>query len=441
MSSAGIVTALARTRPRPPARIIHLGLGAFHRAHQAWYTSNAVDAPEWGIAAFAGRSAGIVSELEEQDCLYTLIQRSSETDEFEVIESVVEAHLGDDIESFLDIVRRPEVAVITLTVTEGGYRLGADGQLDLTDPVIRADIDALHAGDSSILSSAIARLVAGLRARHRAGAPALAVVSCDNLADNGRLLAAACLRLAQQLESETSWIDEVASFVSTSVDRITPRLTAADVSDVAERTGHLDQVPVVTEPFSDWVLEGEFPSGRPQWETAGARFVSDIRPWELRKLWLLNGAHTVLAALGGLKDIETVDEALRDRECANALDAWWREARRHLPGDLDLDNYLESLTSRFENPRIAHRLSQIAQDAFAKSRIRLVPVALLELRAGRLPSGALTGIAAVLLATGAGSSELEVRRALDELNPALGSDGVVGEVSAIIARLRTTSAA
>jgi fructuronate reductase len=190
-------------------------------------------------------------------------------------------------------------------------------------------------------------------------------------------------------------VRENVSFVGTSVDRITPRTTAEDVAEVAERCGYRDASPVVAEPFASWILAGDFPAGRPAWEDAGAQFVDDLEPFENRKLWLLNGAHTMLAYLGQLRGHTTVADALADAVCRDAMEAFWDEAARHLtePG-LDIPGYRQALLDRFANPRIAHYLAQIAQDGSLKLRLRAVPVLRAERAAGRTGRAAARMIAA-----------------------------------------------
>jgi len=182
--------------------------------------------------------------------------------------------------------------------------------------------------------------------------------------------------------------------VDTSVDRITPRTTESDRVEVLNKTDRCDRAPVVTEPFSDWVLSGEFPAGRPAWETAGARFVDDIEPWERRKLWLLNGAHTLLAAAGPLLGHTTVAEAIDDGRCRQAVELLWADAGRHLPDGLDLADYRRALVDRFQNPRIEHRLEQIASDSLRKLRLRIAPVAKLDIALGGTADGCATALAA-----------------------------------------------
>jgi len=384
-----------------PVRILHLGLGAFFRAHQAWYTAHAGDATEWGIAAFTGRSPVAAAALAPQDGLYTLQVRGAETDRDEIVSSVVEAADGADIPRFLEVFRAPRLAVVTLTITEAGYRMRPDGSPDLDDPALAGDLDVLGAGvresDPAVLqpTTALGRLLLGLEERRRTGGAGLALVPCDNLPDNGGRLARALTETASVVRPDLArWIEDRVSFVGTSVDRITPALPPDEVRAIGERGPWLDAAPVVTEPFSDWVLCGTFPAGRPAWEDAGARFVDDVGPWERRKLWLLNGAHTLLAVAGPLLGHETIASAIRDDRLRLEVERFWDEAARQLPASLGVPEYRAALLERFGNPRIEHRLAQIAKDGTTKLRVRIVPVAEAELRAGRLPRGCATAVAA-----------------------------------------------
>jgi fructuronate reductase len=357
--------------PAPPVRIVHLGLGAFHRSHQAWFTHRAPDADQWGIASFTGRRPQAARRLAAQDGLFTLVERGADGDRYEVIGSIADAVDGADTTRLEELLAAESTAIVTLTITEAVYE--QDGP-----------------------QTPMGRLVRGLRARRAAGAGKLAVVSCDNVAGNGEVARAAVLRIAAGQEGATSgesalvdWIRGNVSFVSTSVDRITPRTTEDDVVEVATECGYRDGAPVVAEPFASWILAGDFPAGRPSWEAAGAQFVTDIRPYENRKLWLLNGAHSLLAYAGHQRGHHTVAEALSDERCRTAVEAFWDEAQRHLvePG-LDIPAYRRALLERFGNPRISHVLVQIAADGTTKLRMRAVPVLQAERQAGR------TGLAA-----------------------------------------------
>ncbi|MCU1578137.1 MAG: oxidoreductase [Rhodoglobus sp.] len=362
-----LLTRDAAGLPAAPVRLVHLGLGAFHRAHQAWWTAAVDPDNEWGIAAFSGRNPGAAEVLARQDGLFTLVERGPQRDLPQVVPSIVQAIEGARVDRLAELVAAETTVAVTMTVTEAGYGLQP--------------------------GSPLARLVAALRARYRAGGAPIAIVPCDNLPGNGAVVRAALLELADaDLEQ---WIEGSVSFVSTSVDRITPRLADADL-DIAERLGGLaDRAPVITEPFRDWTLSGAFPAGRPPWELAGAKFVDDIAPYEKRKLWLLNGAHSLLAALGQLRGHELVAQAIIDPVCREGVIEFWAEARRAIDDEsLGLDAYCAALLERFENPRIRHELAQIALDAETKLRLRIVPVARAERAAGRGADGCARAIAA-----------------------------------------------
>jgi len=374
--------------------MVHLGLGGFFRAHQAWYTGAAPDAAEWGIAAFTGRSRALADELTRQHGRYTLVVRGRDRDDMSVQRAVSEALPGADLRAWCERLARPQVAVVTLTVTEAAYRRDRDGGPDLDAPDLRADIAAIHAGAEVV--TVPGRLVAGLAARRAAEAGPIAVVSCDNLPGNGTATARVVTDLAEAAEPAlASWIRAQVSFVTTMVDRITPRTTEADVRAVADQTGWQDAVPVVTEPFTEWVLSGDFPAGRPGWEAAGASFVGDVHPYETRKLLLLNGGHSLLAYAGSARGHETVAAATADPVCRGWLDQWWDEAARHVPlPTAEVTAYRVALAERFGNPRIRHTLGQIAADGSQKVPIRVLPVIRAERAAGRMPAGGVRILAA-----------------------------------------------
>ncbi|HAY44572.1 MAG TPA: oxidoreductase [Micrococcaceae bacterium] len=391
-------------------RMVHIGLGAFHRAHQAWYTAHSGDG--WGIAAFTGRSATAATELAAQDGLYTLIERGADGDSFEVVDSIVQAHDGADLNTLSTLLANPNTAIVTLTITEAGYKMtsGAiEPTLDLSDPVVGEDLTVLREHyesgifarssddfDSLILETAGARLLVGLASRRAGDGWPLAIVSCDNLPGNGAIAKASILGFAKEIDpSLTSWIESNVSFVDTSIDRITPRTTEADRAAVADETGFQDASPVVTEPFRPWVLQGDFPAGRPAWEKAGALFVEDLEPFERRKLWLLNGAHTLMAYAGQLRGHQTVAQALADPQINRWVMQFWDAAANHLNEPvLDVPAYREALRERFSNPRIAHYLAQIGMDGSLKLAARAIPVYRAEQAAGRDGAAALLPIAA-----------------------------------------------
>ena len=431
----------ARVGAAAPVRMVHLGLGNFFRAHQAWYTATAPDAPEWGIAAFTGRSAGLAEALTAQGGLYTLITRAADGDDAEIIGSISRAHPGPDTTALVNYLGDPRVAVVTLTVTEAGYLRGPDGHLTRNADV-ESDLASLRESEAPPLRTTAARLVAGLRRRRVAGAGPLALVPCDNVPDNGHALAVVVADFAEALDDDlATWIDHHVSFVTTMVDRITPATTDSDAPTAALLTGLVDAVPVVTEPFSEWVLAGDFPAGRPAWEQAGATFVEDISPFEQRKLWLLNGGHSLLAYAASPRGHETIAEAMSDPVCREWLEQWWAEAMRHLTLPMDQNAaYRRALITRFGNPAIRHLLAQIASDGSQKLPVRVIPVARSERAAGRLPLGATRIIAAwvnhlrgagapvkdtaadVVLPLAAGSLEDAVPALLGYLDSELGAD-------------------
>jgi fructuronate reductase len=373
-------------------RIVHLGLGNFFRAHQAWYTASAPDAEQWPIAAFTGRSPGMADALNAQGGRYTLLIRGPVDDQASVITAVDQAYPGGDLDAWRTHLASPRTTVLTLTVTEAAYLRAPDGSLD-TD---RAAADLLAWRRGEPVSSVPGRIFAGLAERRIARGGPIAVVSCDNLPGNGPATARVVQDFAALVEPAlVPWIRDHVSFVSTMVDRITPRTTADDVATASALSGFEDAIPVVTEPFSEWLLSGVFPAGRPQWEAAGARFVPDVHPHEQRKLLLLNGGHSLLAYAGSARGHETIAQAVADPVCRGWLDQWWDEAVRHVPlPAAELTAYRAALLERFANPRIRHTLAQIAADGSQKIPIRVLPVLRAEVAEGRIPPGAVRVLAA-----------------------------------------------
>jgi fructuronate reductase len=366
--------------------MVHLGLGAFHRAHQAWWTGVVSRDDPWGIAAFTGRSPAAARLLAAQGGLFTLLVRAPSGDQPEEVCSISRAVDGADTAAFTACLADPAVGVLTLTVTEAGYRRRGEGGLDFADPAVAADRHALAARNGGVpLRTAPGRVLAGLRARRDADAGPLAVAPCDNLIGNGSALRRVMLEFADAIDPTlATWIAESVSFVSTAVDRITPRTTDGDLDAVRRLTGRTDHAPVVTEPFREWVLAGDFPCGRPAWEQADALFVQDIAPYEHRKLWLLNGAHSMLAYAGLLRGHVTVAEAVADERCQRWVREWWSEVAAHLPQPATvLADYQEQLLGRFANPRMRYLLTQIASDGSQKLRVRAVPILRRERGAGR----------------------------------------------------------
>lgn len=224
----------------------------------------------------------------------------------------------------------------------------------------------------------------------------MTVLSCDNLPENGEVAASVVTQLAQSVDPALAeWIGEHVDFASSMVDRITPTTTDADRDLVTAELGYVDASPVATEPFHEWVMSGRFPAGRPRWEDAGARVVDDVTPFEQRKLWLLNGSHSLLAYAGSIRGHASIDEAIADPACRAWVEALWDEAAPHLPLPADdVAAYRAALLDRYANPRIRHRLAQIVADGSTKVVVRTVPVIVAERTAGRVPLGCATVVAA-----------------------------------------------
>ncbi|MEE4590420.1 mannitol dehydrogenase family protein [Streptomyces sp. DSM 41524] len=353
-------------------RIVHLGIGAFHRAHQALYTeaAEAAHGGGWGIAGVTQRSRSVVDALRPQDGLYSFTERRPEGPATRVVGTVTEVlHATDDGARLGALLASPEVTVVTLTVTEKGYRRDpATGGLALDDPLIRDDLAGRPAP-----ASVAGQLAAGLRARLRAGGAPVSLVSCDNMADNGAVLR----RLVREFIAATAWDDRdrlldwitgSVAFPATVVDRIVPATTDTDRRTAARALTVDDAGAVTGEPFTQWVLQDIFAADRPHWEAAGVRLVPDVSPYQLAKLRLLNGSHSLIAYLGLGHGCETVADVLATPWGEETVRAYCAEAAQSLPPTegLDLPAYIDSLVDRFANPAMHHRIQQIAMDGSQK---------------------------------------------------------------------------
>jgi fructuronate reductase/mannitol 2-dehydrogenase len=357
---------LARVAPG----IVHLGLGNFHRAHMARYTHNLMerrpDALAWGIVG-AGLMPGdrrTQESLAPQDNLYTLVERSFTDETVTVIGSLAAVvFAGESSAALLDAIDRPEIRIVSLTVTENGYCLNrATKRLDPEHPLIRADL--AHPEQPS---SAVGIVVEAYRRRRDSGAQPFTAMTCDNIQHNGEVLRDAVLALAGLRDPALAvWIAEHGSFPSTMVDRITPVTAAADVAALAERHGILDAWPVFAETFTQWVIEDRFPAGRPPWEEVGAQFVADVAPYEFMKLRLLNASHLAVSGMGRLAGYVTIDEAMADPLITRYMGALMdRETGPTLPPvpGIDLDGYKATLIERFANPAIKDTVERVNSDA------------------------------------------------------------------------------
>ena len=383
-------------RSRVAGAIVHLGVGAFHRAHQAVMTDAVLASGDlaWGIVGAGLMTSGTKDALAPQDGLYTLVERAAGSEKLQVIGSIIELLGGAaDLAQVLVRMCAPSTRIVSLTVTEKGYYLDpASGKLQLQAPAIQADL-ANPATPSTILGL----IVQALKVRKANAIAPFTVLSCDNLPSNGKTAKAAVLAFSREVDGElASWIEANVSFPCSMVDRITPATTDADRAHVNEQLGLQDAWPIVTEQFVQWVIEDNFTMGRPDWTLGGAVFSSEIEAWEDMKLRCLNGAHSTLAYLGQLTGRETVAEAMQLPLITGILDALWLEVREVLkaPAGVDPADYVEQLKLRFCNPALRHRTAQIAMDGSQKLPQRLLATLRERIAAG-LPSPALaTAIAA-----------------------------------------------
>ena len=374
---ACVPSAVARPAYAPaevPVGILHLGVGAFHRAHQAVYTDDILGAePRWGICGVSLKTPRAILPLAAQDGLYTLLTRTRDGTTARVIGALRETIFAGTARAKL-IARfaDPRITVVTATVTEKGYcHDPATGTLNEGHPDIAHDFAHPEAPES-----AIGLLVAGLAARRAANAGPLTFVCCDNLPHNGRMVEGLVHAFALRRDPAlAAWICDQATFPSTMVDRIVPATTAADLAEAERLIGVHDAATVTAEPFAQWIIENRFAAPRPRWEDAGAQFVTDVVPFETMKLRLLNGSHSTLAYLGFLAGHEAIWQASSDPHLARLVERQMAEEiipTLVAPPGIDLADYCVQLMARFRNPALPHRTQQIAMDGSQKLPQRLL---------------------------------------------------------------------
>src|SRR5216683_8314299 len=347
--------------------IVHLGVGGFHRAHQAVYLD---DLAEHGVTSDWGeRGVGLLpgdrrmaAALEPQQCLYTVVERSAERDTARVVGSLGEyAFAPGDPERVLGWLTDPATRIVSLTITEGGYLVDdKTGVFDAQNPTVQADADA------QAPKTAFGYLCVALQIRRDAGTAPFTVMSCDNLQGNGGIARIAVTSFARLRDDAlANWIESNVAFPNAMVDRITPQTTDADRAMVGETFGIVDNWPVVTESFKQWVLEDTFPNGRPPLEEVGVQIVLDVHPYETMKLRLLNGSHQAMAYLGYLAGYRYAHDVMADADFVNFLIRFMDEEVTPLlppvPG-IDLTEYKQTLLQRFANPKIADTLARLATD-------------------------------------------------------------------------------
>jgi len=372
------------------AGILHLGLGSFHRAHQAVYTAAALQrGGDWGIVGVASRSRSVVDAMHAQDLRYTVATISPSGMQLSVPGVHTDAYVAaDDPQRVVRHLADDGIRIATLTVTENGYSYAAASQrLDLDDPLVRADL----VGEAP--RTTIGQLARGLQLRaSRAGAP-ISILSCDNLAANGSHTE----RLVREFLSELprgegadalAFLDASVSFPSSMVDRIVPTTTDRLRAEVSGLLGAIDEIPVPAEPFTMWAIEDRFAGGRPAWEAGGAVFTDEVGRYEQLKVRLLNGTHSLIAYLGALRGAATIPDAIATGGVEAAARAVLRgeyEPSVQVPSDVDVREYERQLFERWGNSALRHRTSQVGSDGSVKLRQRVPEPALLALAAGRMP--------------------------------------------------------
>ncbi len=383
---AGLPEDVARPgydRAKVRTGVVHLGIGAFHRAHQAAIFDAALAAGDlrWGIVGVSLRSSAVRDQLTPQDGLYSLIERDGSGDRVRVVGAVRGVLVAPEgPAAVVAALAAPDTHIVTLTITEKGYKLRGD-QLDENDPDIVRDL-----ADLSTPRTAPGFLVAALKARRGAGLPPFTTLSCDNLPHNGERLRSAVLAIAEAHDADLAgWIAEHATFPNTMVDRIVPATADDDIASLAQRLGVEDRAMVKAEPFLQWVIQDRFCGPRPDFERLGVQITTDVAPWEDAKLRLLNGAHSAMAYVGGLRGISFVHDFVALPKDRAFIETLWDESETTLspPPELDLARYRDALMTRFANPALRHRLVQIATDGSQKIPQRLIAPAAVRLARGQ----------------------------------------------------------
>ncbi|WP_029416700.1 mannitol dehydrogenase family protein [Brevundimonas bacteroides] len=384
------VTRPAYDRTTIRTGVVHLGIGAFHRAHQADVFDRALAAgdPRWGVLGASLRSPGVRDQLVPQGGLYSLVVRDGERLETRIVGAVRQVLVAPERPSaVVAALAAPETHLVTLTVTEKGYRLDpASGALIESDPEVAADLSSLAAP-----RTAPGFLAAGLAQRRARGLGPLTVISCDNLPHNGARVRDAVLAVARRHDPDLAdWIEGTCAFPQTMIDRIVPATTPQDRRELAARLGVDDHGVIKTEPFTQWVIEDRFAGPRPDFEGLGVQITSAVGPYEDAKLRLLNGAHSAMAYLGGLAGLGFVHQVAADPVFSVFVERLWDEAAATLdpPAGLDLSVYRRALKARFANAALEHRTHQIAMDGSQKLPQRLLAGAVTRLDRG-LPIAAL----------------------------------------------------
>lgn len=376
-----VVSVPTYDRSRVTAGIVHFGVGGFHRAHQAAYADRLMNEGkglDWGVCGVGVMplDARMKRTMDAQDCLYTLVMKHTDGRWVpRVIGSIVEYLFApDDPAAVIERMADPAIRIVSLTITEGGYNVHpVTGEFDADNPTVAADLlpGAQQQTVFGLVSEALAR-------RRERSIPPFTILSCDNIESNGRVAAHAFGAFARLRDPELGeWVESSVSFPNSMVDRITPVTSDDDRAEVSRRFGIEDNWPVVCEPFAQWVIEDQFPAGRPPLEDVGVQFVADVGPYEQMKLRLLNASHQALCYFGYLAGYRLVDEACQDPLFIQFLgDYMTMEATPTLspvPG-IDLAAYRAQLIERFSNPGIRDTLARLCENTSDRIPKFLLPV-------------------------------------------------------------------
>ncbi|WP_165568273.1 mannitol dehydrogenase family protein [Providencia rettgeri] len=368
-----------RNTSQVTSQMIHLGCGAFHRAHQALYTHLLLEKfqSNWGyceINLMSERGAILINQLNEQHCNYTLLEKDEEKSTLRTIKAIKQAMHPriDGINAIIEKMAAPEIAIISLTVTEKGYCISpSTDKLDLANPFIQHDLT-----NPMEPQSVLGYIVAALRLRFQRNLPPVTILSCDNIRNNGETARQAIIGLAIQQDNQLAqWIEKNITFPNTMVDRIVPAMTESSYAEIKQLIGKDDPCAVISESFSQWVIEDCFANGRPDWQSVGVQFVPDVAPYEMMKLRMLNGSHSFLAYLGHLAGYEFISDTMQNPDFSQAVHKLMLHEQAPtltMPSDTNLRKYAQDLLKRFSNRAIKHKTAQIAIDGSQKLPQRLL---------------------------------------------------------------------
>ncbi len=380
--------------------IVHVGVGGFHRAHQAVVVQKLLESgghSDWGICGIGLREGDrkIAEVFNQQDCLYTLITRHpSGQVQSEIMQQMTSFLLAPDHQqAVVDRMAHPDTKIVSLTITEGGYNLKSDGEFDLEHPDIQHELK--NPGDPKTIYGYLA---AALRKRKAAGQVPFTVMSCDNIQHNGDVTRKMLLSfLSAQDKDLASWAEKEVAFPNSMVDRITPVTTSAEMTYLKDEFDLEDEWPVTCEPFLQWIIEDHFSDGRPDFDLVeGVQFVSDVTPYEKMKIRLLNAGHSVLGVFGALMGIPTINACMENEQLRHVLRRFWDDEATPILDQvvgIDLSAYKDSLLVRFGNPNIRDKVSRICSESSAK-----LPKFVLPTITENLSKGGTIEIAALLIA-------------------------------------------